>query len=185
MKNIILFILLLSVLILLFSCDLFFVSVDTIRFSYDGTLVELTKGPYECGGIPLMYRNTSVDGGYVVFASREVTANQIEPDEYVFIITHQDAEGEFSGAEFQYYINGTTEMFAVGSVNGSIDTLRDTGLYCQGSFSGEITDEETEETHIIENGEFNVIRIMDSLVELKLMQSISSISAQPARPDIQ
>ena len=185
MKKIILFILLLSVIILLFSCDLFFVPVDTIRFAFSGTLVELTKGPYECGGTPVMYRNTSGDGGYVVFASREVTANQIEPDEYVFIITQQDSAGGFTGAEFQYFINGAPLMFAVGAVNGSIDTLRDTGLYCKGSFSGEITDDETGENHTIENGEFNVIRIMDVPPELKNMGFISLINAQLSRPDIQ
>lgn len=164
MKKILILACLVCALVLFTSCPKYSLPENTISFTVNGTLVELTKGFASDGGIPVICRITEDLTWLVIFGSDEETSGE-QPNEYICIMIQGDSAGSFSNATLYYY-NLSSSISVVGTASGSIDALNAVGEYCTGTFSGTGIDVQTDDVYTFADGEFNIIRSADNSLDL-------------------
>ena len=163
MKKLFILLGLAAFLFLFISCPEDTLPEDTIRFTVNGTLVELTKGFTSDGCVPVICRVTEGTTMLIIFGSDKETSDD-PPNEYIGILIEGDSAGSFSNAVL-YYVNLSEDIVSIGTASGSIDELNAVGEYCTGTFSGTTVDE-AENVYIISDGEFNIIRSADNSLDL-------------------
>lgn len=159
MKKLLVLLSLAALLFLFISCPDDTLPEDTIMFTLNGTVVELTKGLTSDGGVPVICRVTEGTTMLIIFGSdEEISGEQL--NEYIGILIEGDSAGSFFNAVLYYY-NESEVIMSIGTASGSIDELNAVGEYCTGTFSGTAVDE-AENVYAITDGEFNIIRSADN-----------------------